>query len=281
MKYNNKTIAKISIVIPSYNSQNSISLLLEGLIKQINKTPYDHEVIIINDNSTDNTKDEVINYKNSNPRSNVKLFESKVNLGQVASTLFGISQSTGEIVVTIDDDLQHDPINLIPMLEYFLKNNIDAVVGYWDADETPLRNATSALFNLISNIIKLKSLNYRNTAFRLFSSNLNDSFLNYFINKNWIDLRFISKKVGQIKVNHNPPHNRDYTSTIKRAEIAFSYLIFDTLFFELLLVLSFFSVNFISLIILFILSIFKYFKKRNLKLTRAGLLFDSDNYFLI
>ena len=127
------------------------------------------------------------------------MFKSQNNFGQVTSTLFGVSKSTGNYILTIDDDLQHDPREFKNMYKPILNNDLDAVIAFWDADETYLRNITSSIFNFISNLIRFKSIKYRNTAFRLLNGNLKEPFLNYFIDKRWIDVRFITKKIGQIK----------------------------------------------------------------------------------
>ncbi len=271
---------EISTVIPCYNSESSITILIESLIEEFETLGLNYEIILIDDTSIDNTLEVIKELMIKIPSKNLKVFKSQNNYGQVTSTLFGVSKSTGNYILTIDDDLQHDPKEFENMYKTILNNDLDAVVAFWDADETFLRNITSSIFNFISNLIRLKSIKYRNTAFRLLNGNLKESFLNYFIDKRWIDIRFITKKIGQIKTSHNKPHGRKFMKMNHRVKIATLYLLFDTFLIEVFLLLFalLLSNNFLFFAILLIL--FKLISKNRLKNNRKNLFFKSDNYVL-
>lgn len=271
---------EISTVIPCYNSESSITILIESLIEEFETLGLNYEIILIDDTSIDNTLEVIKELKIKLPTKNLRVFKSQNNFGQVTSTLFGVSKSTGNYILTIDDDLQHDPREFKNMYKTILNNDLDAVIAFWDADETYLRNITSSIFNFISNLIRFKSIKYRNTAFRLLNGNLKEPFLNYFIDKRWIDVRFITKKIGQIKTLHNKPHGRQFMKTNHRVKIATLYLLFDTFLIEIFLLLFalLLSNNFLLFTILLIL--FKLISKNRLKNNRKNLFFKSDNYVL-
>ena len=107
---------------------------------------------------------------------------------------------------------------------------------------------------------------------------LRNEFLEYFINKNWIDLRFITKSISQIKTEHHPPYGREFTKTKYRLNVALKYLFFDTYLFEIVfIILSLFSyVYFLIVSLLFFL--YKLIKKKNLARFRRELFLKSSNY---
>src|SRR3954468_15094325 len=98
-------IRKLSIIIPAYNEENTITLILDKirnvrLIHNIEK-----EVIIVNDCSTDATENVINNYIFNNPDITVKYFKLPVNSGKGAAIHAGILLSTGEFLLIQDADL--------------------------------------------------------------------------------------------------------------------------------------------------------------------------------
>ena len=66
-----------------------------------------YEIIVVNDKSKDNTLEKLNKIKNETP--NLKIINLKENIGQVGATLIGIQNAKGNIIITMDDDLQHNP----------------------------------------------------------------------------------------------------------------------------------------------------------------------------
>ena len=118
---------KISIILPVYNEEESILILIDELIdlKEIKNDL--KEIICIDDGSTDNTKkilDECAEKNNL-----IKVISLVKNFGQTAAISAGIDYSTGEILVTMDADLQNDPKD-IPQLLKKLEGGFDVVCGW-------------------------------------------------------------------------------------------------------------------------------------------------------
>ena len=93
---------KYSIVVPCYNSEPFLETLCEQVYEAFGK---DFELILVNDCSSDGTNEKIIELKKI--YNFIKGFSFPNNLGQIASTLYGISKAQGRITITIDDDLQH------------------------------------------------------------------------------------------------------------------------------------------------------------------------------
>lgn len=270
----------ISVVIPTYNAEKSIYLLLKSLFKELNLLKLSFEIVIVDDNSIDDTINEIKKFKNNSETGNITVFKSSSNYGQITSTLLGVSNTIGKKILTIDDDLQHDPIEIKKLYKHMIKNDLDSVVACWEADETLFRNFSSTLFNFFSNVVQLKSPRYRNTAFRLMDSKLKQNFLDSFLNKNWIDIRNISKANDQVYVVHNSPFQRPYTGFIKRLKIALKFFLLDTYFFEILIFILIILNYKLVVILLVLLQLLKRINKKRTLVLRKNLLYSSKNYIL-
>ena len=243
----------ISVVIPTYNSEEIIKALCDQIQKYITQND---EIVIINDFSSDNTSKQLDLIEKLYP--NIKVINLSVNIGQVGATLLGIKLARGTKIVTMDDDFQHDP-KFIPTLVNELENsNSSAVVAKWDLDETFSRNYGSLLFTQISSFVIFKNSNFRNTAFRIMNNEMKEDFVKFFISRFWIDPRRLKYKVHQINVDHNPQNFRPYSSLKSRMLLASKHLIFDSYLVQLIFIMFFFKNFSILLILLILFSIFQF-----------------------
>ena len=114
---------KLSIIIPCYNEQKTISVILD---KVRNLKDYDKEIIVVDDCSTDGTKEILKKLENS---TEIKILYNDKNRGKGYCIKKGIGSSTGSVLIIQDADLEYDP-NDIPKLINPIKNgNADVVYG--------------------------------------------------------------------------------------------------------------------------------------------------------
>lgn len=230
---------KYSIVVPCYNSEYFLDDLCIQVYDAFQK---DFELIFVNDFSSDRTNEKIIELKDNYHF--IKGFSFPANLGQIASTLFGISKAKGKIIITIDDDLQHN-IQSYTVLETLLKNkNLDIVVATWKTDETLIRNTSSTIFRILSSLIILKKTDFRNTAFRIFKSENKNEIFDFFCSRFWFDPRRIIKpdKIGQTNVDHFLQFNRPQSSFRARVALASKHIFFDSYLINLTIMISVFFV---------------------------------------
>ena len=167
----------LSIVIPVYNSEKSLPLLLDSLNKSLPEMASEFEVILINDGSQDQSwmvvQELVSKYKNVTGTNMMR------NYGQHNALLCGIRQAKYDIVVTLDDDLQHDPA-LIPVLLAKLDEGNEVVYGAPAAEKHGIwRDLASVITKAtLSTVMNAKSARHV-SAFRVFYTYLRDAFANY------------------------------------------------------------------------------------------------------
>ena len=108
-------IKSISVIIPVYNSADTIVSLHRRIVSVLKGLVVDYEIIFINDASIDKSLD--IIYSLSKNDENVKCIDSNKNYGQHNALLCGIRQANCDLIVTLDDDLQNPPEEIPKLLE--------------------------------------------------------------------------------------------------------------------------------------------------------------------
>ncbi|NTU92563.1 MAG: glycosyltransferase family 2 protein [Chlorobiaceae bacterium] len=114
---------KLSVVIPVMNEAESIRPLFDALAAALEGI--EHEVILVDDGSTDTTVAEITLLA---PR-NAKLVVLNKNYGQTTAMAAGINEAQGELIATLDGDLQNDPGDIPMMIRHLEERNLDVVAG--------------------------------------------------------------------------------------------------------------------------------------------------------
>jgi glycosyltransferase involved in cell wall biosynthesis len=166
-----------SVVIPVYKSQSTLPGLVERLDKVLSGLSEDYEVILVNDDSPDQSWDVIVSL--SKQYQFVRGVDLMRNYGQHNATLCGVRLARHEVVVTMDDDLQHPPEEIHLLLEK-LEEGYDVVYG------VPKKLPHSWWRNLGSILTKLMvayAIGVRTirdvSAFRAFRTNLRRAFEGY------------------------------------------------------------------------------------------------------
>ena len=105
-------INKLSIIIPVYNEEKTIKIVLESLKKLVLINKIKKEIIVVNDFSKDSTEKIVNDFIKKNKEDKIIYLSHKKNLGKGAALNTGLKNFTGDIVVFQDADLEYDPNDL-------------------------------------------------------------------------------------------------------------------------------------------------------------------------
>ncbi len=113
---------RISVIIPAYNERATI----EEVVRRVMEQPYDKELIIIDDASTDGTRELLL--QTAWP-DNIHVHYHKKNRGKGAAVRTGIEQAQGDIILIQDADLEYNPTDFAVVLRPILEGNADVVYG--------------------------------------------------------------------------------------------------------------------------------------------------------
>ena len=151
----------LSLVIPVYNERENLPILFDAVHRAIDPLNLDWELIFVDDGSTDNSLSVLKELVEKDP-SHLKVVVFRRNFGQTAAIAAGIDNTTGEVVVLLDADMQNDPAD-IPMLLDKLNDGYDVVSGWRKErkDNAVTRNLPSHMANrLISWVTGVKLHDY-------------------------------------------------------------------------------------------------------------------------
>ncbi|WP_438949157.1 glycosyltransferase family 2 protein [Prochlorococcus sp.] len=201
----------ISIIIPVFNESESIGYLLDEVLNVMYSNKLNFEIVVVNDGSQDTTSnvlDELtIKIKE------LSVISLRTNYGQTAAMAAGFDNSNGEVVITLDGDLQNDPTD-IPKLISHINEGYDLICGwrYDRKDKLINRRIPSKIANkLIANVTGLKLHDY-GCSLKAFKKEILDDIKLYGELHRFLPVlaKIEGAKIKEIKVNHR---SRKYGSS--------------------------------------------------------------------
>ena len=137
----------LSIIIPLYNESESIVELNSSILSVISNSKINYEIIYIDDGSKDKSWDKILEISNNN--SKIQGYKFLKNYGKSMALSAGFSKAKGNVVITMDADLQDDPNEIIPLYNLICENDFDLVSGWKKKryDSIIFKNIPSKLFN--------------------------------------------------------------------------------------------------------------------------------------
>ena len=144
-------IPLVSVVVPMYNEEDNIGVLLEKIEAVFATLPgYGYECLFVNDCSTDRTRTQL--GRLAETHSHLKPVHLMTNSGQSAALMAGLHHAEGEYILTLDGDLQNDPADFPEFLHQL--QEYDCVFGYRaNRKDTLLKRISSRVANYVRNLI--------------------------------------------------------------------------------------------------------------------------------
>ena len=202
---------KLSIVIPIYNERET----LETLIAKVNSVDYDKEILLIDDFSSDGTREVLKRYEN---KENFQVLYHDHNQGKGAALRTGFSNLNGDIIIIQDADLEYNPADYGTLIEPILDGRADVVYGsrflggphrvllFWHS----IGNMVLTTFsNMLTNI----NLTDMETGYKVFTKKVNDT-LTFKCDRFGFEPEFTAKvaknnfRIYEVPISYN---GRDYS----------------------------------------------------------------------
>ncbi len=194
---------KISVVIPVYNESESIELLLEEIIKVMHTNNYIFELIVVNDGSKDSTYEILENI--SNRIEELIVIHLRKNYGQTAAMSAGFNNTSGNIIVSLDGDLQNDPKD-IPELIKNINQGYDLICGWRHnrKDKLIKRKIPSKIANKLIGLVTGITLHDYGCSLKAFRKEIIDDIKLYGELHRFLPVlaNIEGAKIKEIKVNH-------------------------------------------------------------------------------
>jgi glycosyltransferase involved in cell wall biosynthesis len=219
--------------VPVFNSAASLGELCDRVGATLDSTPRldSWELILVNDGSHDASWEEIVRL--AGERAGVRGLDLSGNWGQHNALLAGVHAATGEVIVTLDDDLQNPPEEIVTLLDA-LSPDLDLVYGVPTPNREPLYRRIGAIgLRTVLRAINRRPDALRGSGFRAFRSTLLERFPDGGGRRVVLDplLRAASRRVGSVPVRHEPRRvGRSNYSLLTLARLALAEIAVDLSF---------------------------------------------------
>tara|TARA_A100001234_G_scaffold49822_1_gene41793 strand:+ start:724 stop:1692 length:969 start_codon:yes stop_codon:yes gene_type:complete len=199
---------EISIISPVYNESDNIEIFINKVFQIMGESSRNWELIIIDDGSTDGSRDILKKLSKEKPELRALLLSK--NFGQTPAIQAGFDKAKGKYFVTLDSDLQNDPKDIPRVLNKLIDEELDLVVGWRKnrKDNFFLRNFPSMIANTLIGIITGVRLNDYGCSLKAYNASILKEVRLYgemhrFIPA-WMATKIPPEKIKQIEVEHHP-----------------------------------------------------------------------------
>jgi glycosyltransferase involved in cell wall biosynthesis len=196
----------ISLVVPVYNEEKNIPLLIEAIQRTFQPLAYSWEVVLVDDGSQDGSLQVLTQLAEKAPDC-LRVVSFRRNFGQTAAIAAGLDYARGEIIVLLDADMQNDPAD-IPMLLEKLEQGYDLVSGWRKRRQDPYftRTLPSNLANMLISRVTGVPLHDYGCTLKAYRREVLEGFRLYGEMHRFIPVfaNSVGAKITEVQVNHQP-----------------------------------------------------------------------------
>lgn len=195
---------ELSIVIPCYNEGRNVYLLYDRIRKVMSSQRKGYEVLFVDDGSTDSTYKWLMKLKRQAP-STVRLVKFRKNFGQTAAFDAGFKHAKGDIIITMDSDLQNDPAD-IPALLKKMSQGYDVVSGWrHKRKDSFFKNSFSRLAHFMRKLLTKERIHDSGCSLKAYKRDCFDGLNLYGEMHRYIPaiLGWKGYRIGEVRVRHH------------------------------------------------------------------------------
>lgn len=169
---------KLSVLIPVYNEESTVQTVLQEILNVELKGNLNKQIIIVNDASTDNTDDKILEFKSHHPDVEITYVKHEKNQGKGRALRTGIQHATGDFLIIQDADLEYDPHEFNILLKPMLNGIADVVYGSRFVSQGAHRilffwhYIGNQFLTLLSNMFTNLNLTDMETCYKLFKTDI-------------------------------------------------------------------------------------------------------------
>ena len=196
----------LSLIVPVYNEEKNLPLLVEAIQEVLDPLPYTWEVVLVDDGSEDNSLQVLTQLAEKAP-DRLHVVSFRRNFGQTAAIAAGLDYAKGEIIILLDADMQNDPSD-IPMLLEKLDEGYDLVSGWRRRrqDAYLTRTLPSNLANMLISWVTGVPLHDYGCTLKAYRREVLEGFRLYGEMHRFIPVfaKSVGAKITEVQVNHHP-----------------------------------------------------------------------------
>ena len=196
----------LSLIVPVFNEEQNLPILIEAIQRALNPLPYTWEVVLVDDGSVDGSL-QVLTELATNLPNHLRVVSFRRNFGQTAAISAGLDIACGEIIVLLDADMQNDPAD-IPMLLEKLDEGYDLVSGWRKKrhDAYLTRTLPSNLANMLISRVTGVPLHDYGCTLKAYRRDALAGFRLYGEMHRFIPVfaHAVGAKITEVQVNHQP-----------------------------------------------------------------------------
>ncbi|MBL4594246.1 MAG: glycosyltransferase family 2 protein [Flavobacteriales bacterium] len=220
----------ISIVIPVFNAAETLVELNHQIVSFMNKEEYSYEVIYVDDRSSDGSW-KILSELQKNTPKQIKIIRFIKNFGQHEATMCGMLHATGQNIITMDDDLEHNVDDIEELITCKKETNAKVVYGMYPNDESQrVRKILTRFYRFVS---KAEGENKaKGSSFRLLDVSIVQHLKKHEYSFVWLDEMFLwytpTPKFVDLKLNENNKGRRSRYSLFRLIRLTFHIMLHTT-----------------------------------------------------